>query len=241
MPEQVSSFSILLGVSLLAIVLWALSILAVRWDTHRRRLSGAQCKAWLVLTILLPLLGFALYLALHVLRERLSPPTRELVDVDDARMTAIKPHAQPGSEHPPVWNWPPDVPEPAWGQMPPRRSNGKQAQDFPPTRVAVPQRPLRVGYALVALRGPHQGQQFVLEPLPVRIGRGPDVAIRLDEDLNVSRSHAEIYEWNGRLRIRDLESSHGTIINDHAAADQMISPGDRIMVGKTVLLVRELE
>lgn len=241
MPEQVSSISILLGVGLLAIVLWALSILAVRWDTHRRRLSGAKRKAWLALTILLPLLGFALYLALHVLREQLSPPPRELADIDDARMTAIKPHAQPGSEHPPVWNWPPDVPEPAWGQIPPRRSNGKQAQSLPSTRVAAAQRPLRVGYALVVLRGSHQGQQFILDHLPVRIGRGPDVAIRLDEDLNVSRNHAEIYEWNGRLRIRDLQSSHGTIINDHAAADQVISPGDRIMVGKTVLMVREID
>ncbi len=240
MPENVSSLSILWAGILLAIALWMLSVLVVRWDAHRRGLGESERKVWLVLSFLLPLFGAALYLALRVLWGRLSPPASERLDMEDARMTEVKSPAQPGSAHPPVWNWPPDVPEPAWGQVPPRRSNGKQSQNTPSTLVAVGQRPLRVGYDLVALRGPHQGQQFVLDQLPVRIGRSPDVTIPLDADLNVSRNHAEIYEWNGRLRIRDLQSSHGTFINDHVVADQVISPGDRIVVGKTVLLVREL-
>jgi hypothetical protein len=244
MVERESSFLILMGGVVVVLALWLLSVLAVRWDTNRRGLSELERKTWMGLAILLPLFGFALYLALRLMRGYLAPPGPEPEEGEEERLTVMKPRAQPLPDHPPVRKGQPDVPEPAWGQAQPGRSNGGRARSvehLPSTTPAAAQQPLRLGYALVALKGPHQGQQFFLNRLPVRIGRGPDVSIPLDADLNVSRSHAEIYEWNGRLRIRDLQSSHGTWVNDQAATDQAISPGDRIGVGQTVLVVRELE
>lgn len=84
------------------------------------------------------------------------------------------------------------------------------------------------------------GQQFILDSLPARIGRGPEAGVALDADLNISRKHAEIYEWNGMLRIRDLGSMHGVQVNGIPASDQVLSPGDRISLGGTVFILREL-
>jgi pSer/pThr/pTyr-binding forkhead associated (FHA) protein len=93
---------------------------------------------------------------------------------------------------------------------------------------------------LVAVEGPLQGQQFPVLSLPLRVGRGDEAGIALDADLNVSRKHAEIYKWNGRLRIRDLGSMHGIQVNGAPISDQVISPGDRITIGGTVFILREL-
>jgi pSer/pThr/pTyr-binding forkhead associated (FHA) protein len=81
---------------------------------------------------------------------------------------------------------------------------------------------------------------FELSPLPQRIGRGPEATIPLDADLNVSRSHAEVYEWKGLLRIRDLGSTHGTLINGVPVTDQSFNLGDHVSVGGTLLVLREL-
>jgi pSer/pThr/pTyr-binding forkhead associated (FHA) protein len=89
------------------------------------------------------------------------------------------------------------------------------------------------------LRGPHTGQQFVVNQLPARIGRGPDVSIALDADLKVSRKHAEVYDWNGGLHVRDLRSMHGTKVNGSPINDQLIAIGDQIQVGASVLVLRE--
>jgi pSer/pThr/pTyr-binding forkhead associated (FHA) protein len=97
-----------------------------------------------------------------------------------------------------------------------------------------------VRYSLLAIQGPLAGQQYILKSLPALIGRGPDASVALDADLNVSRRHAEIYEWNGMLRIRDLGSMHGTQINGVMAGDQALTSGDRITMGGTVLILREL-
>jgi len=243
MSERVSSLLILIGGGVVLLALWALSVLLVRRDTHRRSLSDLEQKAWLGLSILLPLFGFALYLAVYIMRRYLAAPLPARDDGEDARLTAVKARAQPGQNHPPVQPGPRNEPELAWRQPPAGRTNGAQAPHAagqPPTAVAVAQQPLSVGYALAVLKGPHLGQQFILNQLPVRIGRGPDVSISLDADLNVSRNHAEIYEWNGRMRIRDLHSSHGTGVNEQLAVDQALLPGDRISVGSTVLIVREI-
>jgi pSer/pThr/pTyr-binding forkhead associated (FHA) protein len=133
------------------------------------------------------------------------------------------------------------MPEPAWGgRTAPERSNGKSHFHATPETVRTPYASLQSRYSLVVLQGPLQGHQFVLNTFPARIGRGTEVEIALDADLNVSRRHAEIYEWNGTLRIRDLGSLHGTRVNSEQANDQVLIPGDRINLGETVLILREL-
>jgi pSer/pThr/pTyr-binding forkhead associated (FHA) protein len=135
-----------------------------------------------------------------------------------------------------------DVPMPVIirGDTEPVHANGKAHAYTTPETIQAPYQSLKAQYSLFVVLGPLQGQHFLLKSIPLRIGRGPEVGIALDADLNVSRKHAEIYEWNGRLRIRDLGSSHGILVNGVAVNDQALSPGDRITLGDTVLILREL-
>ena len=94
---------------------------------------------------------------------------------------------------------------------------------------------------LAALEGPHAGQHFELRDLPARIGRGAEVAIRLDADLGVSRRHAELYWQAGVLRLRDTNSAHGTTVNGYTITDKGLAPGDRIRVGHSLLQLQRAE
>lgn len=91
---------------------------------------------------------------------------------------------------------------------------------------------------MLVIGGPHAGEEFVVAALPARLGRGGEVALRLDRDLGVSREHAELYREAGTLRIRDLGSSHGTAVNGLIVTDQALAAGDRIEVGHSALVVK---
>lgn len=219
MSERTSSLLIMIGGALIFLSVWGLSILAVRWDTQRRQMTGVSRQAWIGVALALPLFGIALYIAWRMLTSVLSPPRREYTP-DEARMTGVQ--AQPA----PVFANPPAVR--------PQSSPGNSS-----TNPVVRQR-RGSRYCFVVLKGPHAGQQFVLNRLPVRIGRGADVGIALDADLKVSRSHADIYEWNGFLRIRDLHSTHGTHVNGATISDSALAPNDQVYMGATILLLREV-
>ena len=76
----------------------------------------------------------------------------------------------------------------------------------------------------------------------VIIGRQADGAGRLDDDDEVSRSHARIsLERSGFCAIEDLGSTNGTFVNGlRISGPQTLSVGDAIEVGSTTLVVREL-
>ncbi len=61
--------------------------------------------------------------------------------------------------------------------------------------------------------------------------------IGLDDDLGVSRQHAEIYDQAGVLRIRDLKSTHGTQVNGFSIDDKSLDPGDQIRIGASTLKI----
>ncbi len=258
MSQRMSSFLFLLGIALVVLALWYLSYLVVRWDTRRRGVRPVVQKAWVAAAIALPLFGFALYLFTRVLERYLTP--QENPDGGAGAGSA-------GSAFSPVLNLrgngkvvsPGDedarsghsrspeylqrqvpMPEPAWGSTEPAHSNGKSHAYQTPETIRAPYQVLRVRYSLLTIQGPLTGQQFILKSLPALIGRGPDASVALDADLNVSRRHAEIYEWNGMLRIRDLGSMHGTQVNGAAVNDQALTSGDRVSMGGTVLILREL-
>jgi hypothetical protein len=244
MSESLQSFLILLGVLLLVLVMWYLSVLGVRHDAGRRLARGdlkeSQRRLWVAVTVGLPLFGFALYLFQRILSRYLTPPP------------------EPGQT-------PPQVTYAARSgvQAEVRARVGSSGDTFPAretTRVApetlathtgsngahaapgstAPGGPRRPRYELVALEGPYAGRVFSLDTLPLRIGRGPGAALALDRDLNVSRDHAEIFEWNGALRVHDLGSTYGTLINGVPITDQALAPGDHLALGGTVLILREL-
>jgi hypothetical protein len=96
-------------------------------------------------------------------------------------------------------------------------------------------------YVFTVSGGPDQGKAFVIQNFPALIGRGSDAAIRLDGDMGVSRKHAEIYEQDGVLRIQDLKSTHGTLINGVQIVEKGLEPGDQIQVGLTMLIASKIE
>jgi hypothetical protein len=248
MSERESSLLILFGGLLAILALWALSILAVRWDTRRRRLSELERRAWVALAVLAPLFGFAIYIFMRLVRGYLAFPQSD-DRTGDEYQTSVKPREN-GRTYTAIDSSgarsSPGVPEPAWGQAPPEGANGKQAHpgdlaNAYPQTMPAPFQQTRASYALVALEGPHLGQQFILNRFPARIGRGPEADVPLDADLNISRRHAEIYRQAGELHLRDLNSTHGTLINDQPAQDHALAPGDRIRLGGTVLILREIQ
>ena len=90
---------------------------------------------------------------------------------------------------------------------------------------------------LYAATGPHEGRQFAIPSLPALIGRDTTAAILLDQDPSASRQHAELYEREGELWLRDLGSTHCTLVNDSLIADQALVLGDTVGVGQTRLLL----
>ena len=81
------------------------------------------------------------------------------------------------------------------------------------------------------------GSRFALAQFPARIGRGSSAALALNLDQGISRQHAELYlDNNGRVHIRDLNSTHGTFVNDQRVVDAPLSLGDRVKVGVSAFL-----
>ena len=67
------------------------------------------------------------------------------------------------------------------------------------------------------------------------VGRAMGCDLRL-EDTYVSQEHARIFAKNGSWYVEDLGSTNGTFVNEQRlAAPAMLTPGDRIRVGTTIL------
>ncbi len=65
-----------------------------------------------------------------------------------------------------------------------------------------------------------------------------DGGLKID-DPGASRRHAEIVASGGGATIRDLDSSNGTYVNGRAIQSEVrLSPGDRLEIGDTLLVVR---
>jgi pSer/pThr/pTyr-binding forkhead associated (FHA) protein len=251
--------AVLLVTSLAA---WAAGIVYVRWDLNRRRLPAWQRLFWTVLAFW-PLFGFTLYVLVAAwapagarraaggLRLRrsvqLNAPAGQRVTlprpaVGVRRRPATQPAADAGLARRP--DYIPTAPVSAVRRAPAGRGIQLNA---PTPNAPTPNAPAASAPAaspvltLAVLEGPHAGERFELRDLPARIGRGPDVALRLDADLGVSRRHAEFYLQAGVLRLRDTNSAHGTTVNGYTITDKGLAPGDRIRVGHSLLQLQRAE
>lgn len=219
MSEELSTTLIITGIALLILLFWILTVLIVRWDVRRRNLQGFEAYIWPILTALLPLFGFIAYLF-----ARFALPAGS-AQRPGRRETLLKRPFEPERKLPTIAAS--DLQGGTYGDQRPSYSpatNGKRAG----TGIPV----------LVVTEGPYTGKEFQLEQLPANIGRGASATIRLDEDLGVSRQHAEIFRQGEHLYIRDLNSTHGTLVNGLRIAEQALQPGDQIQIGFTRLLIR---
>ena len=236
MPDQLKTLLIITGVVLAFFTLWAISIGTTYWDiVSRRKLSGVEIAAWMALVVLIPGIGFAAYLLVRLLERLLSGsvPAGE----NSRRFTILKPRL--GSEMQ------------AGARLAGARQTGTiAAADLlqrPSSEIistqetrAVLEKGIR-SYKLTIIAGPHSGAEYGLDSFPVKIGRGREASIALNEDQGVSRLHAEIYELAGALWIRDLKSMHGTKINGTSIDNKSLEPGDQIQVGETTLTIEAQE
>ena len=70
------------------------------------------------------------------------------------------------------------------------------------------------------------------------IGRAAECELRLD-DTYVSQQHARIFDRNGNWYVEDLGSTNGTFVNEQKlVAPAMLTPGDKIRVGTTIVELR---
>lgn len=85
------------------------------------------------------------------------------------------------------------------------------------------------------LEGINKGRIFRELSTPLTIGREEGNALRLDDE-RVSRFHAKVQFDNGEIILTDLESTNGTKVNGNVVQIRRLRPGDRIGVGRTLLL-----
>src|SRR5271157_2325953 len=85
------------------------------------------------------------------------------------------------------------------------------------------------------LEGIDKGRIFRELPIPLTIGREEGNLLRLNDE-RVSRFHAKVQTDHGDVILTDLESTNGTRVNGNAIQIRRLRPGDRVSVGRSVLL-----
>src|ERR1700747_2846711 len=70
---------------------------------------------------------------------------------------------------------------------------------------------------------------------PVTIGREEGNVLRLNDE-RVSRFHAKVQHDNGEIILTDLESTNGTRVNGTVVQIRRLRAGDRVGVGRPLLL-----
>lgn len=87
---------------------------------------------------------------------------------------------------------------------------------------------------VVVIHGEGLGKRMDIGERPLIIGRSHDVDLRILHP-SVSRQHCEIWYENGRYRVRDLNSTNRTRLNEVAIESAELNDGDHITVGESIL------
>src|SRR5690606_38148502 len=105
-------------------------------------------------------------------------------------------------------------------------------------KVAKPPRRRGSPTHVIVIEGANSGDRADLGEVPVLIGRGPDAAIRLDDDY-VSTRHARIAASGDEWYVEDLGSTNGTYVGANRLTEPLsVTVGTQVRIGKTVLELR---
>jgi predicted component of type VI protein secretion system len=85
------------------------------------------------------------------------------------------------------------------------------------------------------LEGIDKGRTFRELPTPITIGREEGNVLRLNDE-RISRFHAKIQADSGEIILTDLDSTNGTRVNGNVVQIRRLRPGDRVGVGRSLLL-----
>jgi signal transduction histidine kinase len=91
--------------------------------------------------------------------------------------------------------------------------------------------------SLFVIRGHDQGRRYELEEGSVQVGRDAKNVVCL-RDTEVSRQHVEIRQGqkDGAFLLIDLGSSNGTYVNSQRVSEHSLRSGDRIQIGRTLMI-----
>ena len=116
--------------------------------------------------------------------------------------------------------------------MTPRNSDASTTQ----RRSMRPHRSSGAGHVpacLVVLQGQRLGQRIDLGERPLIIGRSPEADFQILER-SVSREHCRISQEPAGYRIKDLDSTNKTFLNDQPIIEAELKDGDHITIGSWV-------
>jgi len=91
--------------------------------------------------------------------------------------------------------------------------------------------------SLLVVRGANIGTHYLIRETKQNLGRDSHCDIHV-EDSETSRTHAEIDFIDGDYILRDLKSSNGTFVNGKRISEHVLRVGDRVQVGKRLMLFR---
>jgi transcriptional regulator with GAF, ATPase, and Fis domain len=93
-----------------------------------------------------------------------------------------------------------------------------------------------VSFVIEVVSGPESGKRLVITAGRVLIGTSPVCDLVLTDE-RVSRRHLALSLEGARLRVEDLASTNGTFTNELQITGAYLNGGEKITVGKTLLLV----
>jgi len=94
-------------------------------------------------------------------------------------------------------------------------------------------------YVVSVLDGPEAGTRLSLDAAPgtrALVGKSPACELRVS-DPSVSRRHASLEVTPRGIRVTDLDSTNGTVVNGVPIGEAYLRGGDRVRVGGTTLFV----
>jgi diguanylate cyclase (GGDEF)-like protein len=91
---------------------------------------------------------------------------------------------------------------------------------------------------LVVLQGQRLGQRIDIGDDALIIGRAPDCDFQIMER-SISRQHSKIWRGASGYRIKDLDSTNKTLLNDQPIIEAELKDGDHITIGSCVLKFME--
>lgn len=89
--------------------------------------------------------------------------------------------------------------------------------------------------SLFVIKGRDQGKRFELDAPTMGLGRDAKNPIQL-HDSEVSRRHAQVVRTADGFSLVDLNSSNGTYVNSRAVSEHPLQSGDRVQLGRTLLI-----
>ncbi len=93
---------------------------------------------------------------------------------------------------------------------------------------------------LFVLQGRDKGKRYDLREANVSLGRDHHCVVQVSDN-EISRRHAEIRKDEQGYRLVDLGSSNGTFVNAEQVTERRLVNGDRVQLGRTLLLFTDAD